>query len=64
MTSIEIKRRGDVSRAKLYYLRERSGKSARIKEKLGTRAQAEAAGEILAPEAAEAAPAAAEAPKA
>ena len=64
IASIEIKRRGDVSRAKLYYLRERSGKSARIKEKLGTRAQAEAAGEILAPEAAEAAPAAAEAPKA
>ena len=55
IASIEIKRRGVVSRAKLYYLRERSGKSARIKEKLGTRAQAEAAGEILAPEAAEAA---------
>ena len=55
IASIEIKRRGDVSRAKLYYLRERSGKSARIKEKLGTRAQAEAAGEILAPEAPEAA---------
>lgn len=31
--SIEVKRRGDVRRAKLYYLRERSGKSARIKEK-------------------------------
>jgi large subunit ribosomal protein L19 len=64
IASIEVKRRGDVSRAKLYYLRERSGKSARIKEKLGTRAQAEAAGEILSPEAAEAVPAAAEAPKA
>ena len=65
IASIEIKRRGDVSRAKLYYLRERSGKSARIKEKLGTRAQAEAAGEILAPEApAAAAPAAPDAPKA
>ena len=51
IASIEVKRRGDVSRAKLYYLRERSGKSARIKEKLGTRAQAEAAGEILPPEA-------------
>jgi len=51
IASIEIKRRGDVSRAKLYYLRQRSGKSARIKEKLGTRAQAEAAGEILPPEA-------------
>ena len=34
VASIEIKRRGDVRRAKLYYLRERSGKSARIKEKL------------------------------
>ena len=54
IASIEVKRRGDVSRAKLYYLRERSGKSARIKEKLGTRAQAEAAGEILAPEVPEA----------
>ncbi len=32
--SIEIKRRGAVRRAKLYYMRERSGKSARIKEKL------------------------------
>lgn len=33
--SIEIKRRGDVRRAKLYYLRDRSGRSARIKERLG-----------------------------
>ena len=32
--AIEVKRRGAVRRAKLYYLRERSGKSARIKEKL------------------------------
>ena len=32
--NIEVKRRGDVRRAKLYYLRQRSGKSARIKEKL------------------------------
>ncbi|MDH5325178.1 MAG: 50S ribosomal protein L19 [Gammaproteobacteria bacterium] len=31
---IKVKRRGDVRRAKLYYLRDRSGKSARIKEKL------------------------------
>ena len=37
IASIEIKRRGDVRRAKLYYLRERSGKSARIKEKLKVR---------------------------
>jgi large subunit ribosomal protein L19 len=35
IASIEVKRRGDVRRAKLYYLRQRSGKSARIKEKLG-----------------------------
>lgn len=34
VAAIEIKRRGDVRRAKLYYLRERQGKSARIKEKL------------------------------
>ena len=34
IASIKVKRRGDVRRAKLYYLRERSGKSARIKEKL------------------------------
>jgi large subunit ribosomal protein L19 len=32
--SITVKRRGAVRRAKLYYLRERSGRSARIKEKL------------------------------
>jgi large subunit ribosomal protein L19 len=38
IASIEIKRRGDVRRAKLYYLRERSGKSARIKEKLTRKA--------------------------
>ena len=35
ISTIEVKRRGDVRRAKLYYLRQRSGKSARIKEKLG-----------------------------
>lgn len=33
--SITVKRRGDVRQAKLYYLRELSGKAARIKEKLG-----------------------------
>jgi large subunit ribosomal protein L19 len=32
--SIHVKRRGDVRRAKLYFLRGREGKSARIKEKL------------------------------
>jgi large subunit ribosomal protein L19 len=34
IAGIEVKRRGDVRRAKLYFLRQRSGKSARIKEKL------------------------------
>ena len=48
IASIELKRRGDVRRAKLYYLRERSGKSARIKEKLVAREK-----EVMAPEAAE-----------
>ena len=45
IAKIEVKRRGDVRRAKLYYLRERSGKSARIKEKLvrGNKAAAPAA---------------------
>jgi large subunit ribosomal protein L19 len=47
IASIELKRRGDVRRAKLYYLRERSGKSARIKEKLVAREK-----EVMAPEAA------------
>jgi large subunit ribosomal protein L19 len=35
IASIEVKRKGEVRRAKLYYLRERSGKSARIRERLG-----------------------------
>jgi large subunit ribosomal protein L19 len=34
IASIEVKRRGDVRRAKLYYLRDRAGKSARIEEKV------------------------------
>ena len=41
--SISVKRRGDVRKAKLYYLRELSGKSARIKEKLASKGKAEAA---------------------
>ena len=45
IASIEVKRRGDVRRAKLYYLRERSGKSARIKEKLPARKAAAKAAE-------------------
>jgi large subunit ribosomal protein L19 len=42
IASIELKRRGDVRRAKLYYLRDRSGKSARIREKLETEKVVEA----------------------
>jgi len=42
IASVEVKRRGDVRRAKLYYLRDRSGKSARIKEKLQARNKAAA----------------------
>ncbi len=34
IASIEVKRRGDVKRAKLYHLRSRTGKAARIREKL------------------------------
>lgn len=34
IAEIEVKRRGDVRRAKLYYLRDRTGKAARIKEKI------------------------------
>ena len=42
ISSIELKRRGAVRRAKLYYLRERSGRSARIREKLEPRSTAPA----------------------
>jgi large subunit ribosomal protein L19 len=41
--SIEVVRRGKVRRAKLYYLRGRTGKSARITERTGARGEAEAA---------------------
>jgi large subunit ribosomal protein L19 len=44
IASIEVKRKGDVRRAKLYYLRERSGKSARIRERMGSDDAAGAAG--------------------
>ncbi|WP_108652406.1 50S ribosomal protein L19 [Dongshaea marina] len=37
VASVEVKRRGDVRRAKLYYMRGRTGKAARIKEKLAKR---------------------------
>ena len=43
--SITVTRRGDVRRAKLYYLRELSGRAARIKEKLMTKASKETAAE-------------------
>lgn len=36
LAKVQVKRRGDVRRAKLYYLRARSGKAARIREKLAT----------------------------
>lgn len=38
VASIQVKRRGDIRRAKLYYMRDLSGKSARIKEKLASNA--------------------------
>jgi len=53
IASIEVVRRGDVRRAKLYYLRGRTGKKARITEKVGAGATAEVGGS----EAASAAPA-------
>ena len=40
IAGIEVKRKGEVRRAKLYYLRERSGKGARIREKTGERGAA------------------------
>jgi len=59
--SIELLRRGDVRRAKLYYLRDRRGKSARIAEKMTGAAGKAAAAEREAAAAAEATPAEAEA---
>jgi large subunit ribosomal protein L19 len=35
IASVEVKRKGEVRRSKLYFLRQRSGKSARIREKTG-----------------------------
>jgi len=46
IAAIEVVRRGDVRRAKLYYLRGRTGKSARIVEKTGTTAAAATAAEM------------------
>ena len=48
IAKVEVKRRGDVRRAKLYYLRQRSGKSARIKEKLPQRVNKTAAAAVAA----------------
>jgi large subunit ribosomal protein L19 len=45
IASIELKRKGDVRRAKLYYLRGRSGKSARIRERTGAAQEAGPAAE-------------------
>ena len=45
IASIEVKRKGAVRRAKLYYLRSRTGKGARIREKLAKHAQQETAAE-------------------
>jgi large subunit ribosomal protein L19 len=46
ISNIEVKRRGDVRRAKLYFLRDRSGKSARIREKLPARKANSAAQDV------------------
>jgi len=45
IASVEVKRKGEVRRAKLYYLRSRSGKSARIREKTGEAAEKTGAAE-------------------
>ena len=45
IASIEVKRKGEVRRAKLYYLRARSGKSARIRERTGGE-EADGAGKV------------------
>jgi large subunit ribosomal protein L19 len=45
IASVEVKRKGDVRRAKLYYLRDRSGKGARIREKLAKHVESAEGGE-------------------
>ncbi len=50
IASIEVVRRGDVRRAKLYYLRGRTGRKARITEKTGTATAAELTGAETTPE--------------
>ena len=59
IASIEVKRKGAVRRAKLYYLRDRSGKSARIREKLSAKREKPGAGKPAAAQPAAAQPAAA-----
>lgn len=59
IASIEVKRKGAVRRAKLYYLRDRSGKSARIREKLSAKREKPGAGKPAAARPAAARPAAA-----
>src|SRR6266545_2106805 len=58
LASIEVKRRGDVRRAKLYYLRGLTGKAARIREKLTSAEQRDVLPPLEEDEAAEAKPAA------
>lgn len=58
--SVTVKRRGDVRRAKLYNIRELSGKAARIKEKLTKKFGKDVAVEAPAPKADDATPPAAE----
>jgi hypothetical protein len=50
LASIEVKRRGDVRRSKLYYLRGLTGKAARIREKLTSNVEAEVLPEEAQPE--------------
>ena len=50
ISKIELVRKGDVKRSKLYFLRERSGKSSKIKEKKGGQAQVAAEKKIMASE--------------
>ena len=64
LDSIEMVRRGDVRRAKLYYLRGLTGKAARIREKVKQEVVSANAAEITETSAATAAPAKAKAPKA
>lgn len=52
IAAIEVKRRGDVRRAKLYYLRNLSGKKARIKEKLQARSSQASKAQATSPDAA------------